>query len=306
MTNHIPVMLDETVKSLKIIKNGCYVDATFGSGGHSTEILNNLGPNGKLFSLDKDHDAITIDNPLKNDKRFTLKHGCFSNLSTLTKAWGIHGAVNGILFDLGVSSYHFDTADRGFSFSLDSKLDMRFDRNKGQSAFDWLRGASENELANVIWKYGEERYSRRIARAIVRARKSSTIKSTVMLSDIVNKSIPKKDPNKNNATRTFQAIRIFINQELDVLKKALESSYEILAPEGRLVLITYHSLEDKIIKDFLVHTSGNLSLPKKLPIKDEFLSKMFNLISKSIKPTANEIKTNRRSRSAKLSVLEKT
>ena len=306
MIKHEPVMLDESIDSLNIKKNGCYVDATFGSGGHSSEILKKIGENGLLFSLDKDHDVFkSIRTKLSTDKRFSLVHGCFSELEKHTKNWGVYGSVNGILFDLGVSSHHLDTAERGFSFKNNGRVDMRFDYNSGTSAHELINAAKEEELARIIWEYGEERYSRKIARNIVSARKSSPIDSTLQLAEIINRCLPKSDTKKNKATRTFQAIRIFVNKELDVLKKALNDSYHILAPSGRLVLITYHSLEDRVIKDFLIHTDKNLSTPKKLPIEGEFLSKMFKLIRKSVKPSIDEITKNRRSRSAKLSVLER-
>tara|TARA_B100000945_G_C20391785_1_gene602663 strand:+ start:599 stop:1525 length:927 start_codon:yes stop_codon:yes gene_type:complete len=306
MIKHTPVMLDQSIKCLDIQRDGCYIDATFGSGGHSLEILSKIGEKGLLFSLDKDHDVfVSLHKKFQSDKRFKLEHGCFSDLEKYTKNWGVYGSVNGILFDLGVSSHHLDTADRGFSFQNDGKVDMRFNYNSGISAHELINKADEEELANIIWKYGEERYSRKIAHGIVSARKVSSINSTSQLSNIVNKCIPKSDIKKNNATRTFQAIRIFVNKELDVLKKALDSSYDILAPSGRLVLITYHSLEDRVIKNFLIHTDKNLSTPKKLPVEGQFLSKMFKFINKSIKPSAHEIAANRRSRSAKLSVLER-
>lgn len=306
MTKHIPVLLEESVKALNIVNNGCYIDATFGSGGHSSSILSKLGDKGRLFSLDKDLDAINSSEARSlTDSRFAIEHGCFSNLEDFTHKWGVHGSVNGILFDLGVSSYHFDSAERGFSFDNDGDIDMRYDQSRGLNAYDWIRDTDEKELADVIWRYGDERYSRRIARAIVNARKLVDIRTTHQLADIINKSIPKTDHKKNNATRTFQAIRIFVNKELDVLKKALKDSYEILAPKGRLVLITYHSLEDRVIKDFLIHTDESKSLPKKMPVKNDFLMKMFNLISKSIKPTASEINSNKRARSAKLNILER-
>lgn len=309
MIKHLPVMINESIDSLNIKKSGCYIDATFGSGGHSSEILRNIGEDGLLFSLDKDHDVFkSLSEKLENDKRFRLDYGCFSQLEKYTKHWGVHGSVNGILFDLGVSSHHLDTAERGFSFKNDGRVDMRFDYSARISAHDLINNAKEEELADIIWKYGEERYSRKIARGIVSARKISIINTTTELAKIINKCMPKpkSDTKTNNATRTFQAIRIFINKELDVLRDALNSSYRILAPSGRLVLITYHSLEDRVIKDFLIHTDKNLSTPKKLPVEGEFLSKMFKLLKKSIKPSADEIAKNRRARSAKLSVLERT
>ncbi|MBH44458.1 MAG: 16S rRNA (cytosine(1402)-N(4))-methyltransferase [Gammaproteobacteria bacterium] len=306
MINHIPVMKEESIQALCVKKSGIYIDTTFGSGGHSQEILNYLNNDGKLYSIEKDFDAIK--NANKNtlsDKRFTLKHGCFSSLDVITKDWGIHGSVNGILFDLGVSSEHLDNPKRGFSFKNDGPLDMRFDQNSGSPAREWISEVSEEQLRNVIKKFGQERYANKIAKKIISFRKSNKIENTHDLVNIINQSVPKNDKNKHNATRTFQAIRIYINQELEVLKNALEKSYQVLAPKGRLVLITYHSLEDRVIKDFITYTDTNLSAPKDLPLDKSFLSKMFNIISKSIKPSNEEISANPRSRSAKLNILEK-
>ena len=165
---HIPVMKKESINGLNILPNGNYIDATFGFGGHSSEILSKLGDNGNLYALDKDIDAINdLDKSILEDRRFTLKHGCFSSIDNFSQEWGIYGSVNGILFDLGVSSYHFDYAERGFSFNGNAKIDMRFDQTRGQAASDWLNSASESDIADVIWKYGEEKYSRRIAKKIV-------------------------------------------------------------------------------------------------------------------------------------------
>jgi len=307
MNNHTPVMLNQAIKGLNVVKNGNYIDATFGFGGHSKKILESLDSNGKLFGIDKDLDAVqSIESSILDDKRFTLKHGCFSSLEKFTKEWGIYGSVNGILFDLGVSSYHLDNPDRGFSFKNKGLIDMRFDQSCGKSAREWITNVDEKTLSNIIWKYGDERYSKRIAKEIIFERKKEQISSTDQLAKIINKAIPKNEKNKNNATRTFQAIRIFINNELEVLKDALHNSYNILAPKGRLVLITYHSLEDRVIKDFLKHTDKNLSTPRNLPIKSEFLTKMYELVSKSIKPEEGEIAANPRARSAKLNILEKS
>jgi 16S rRNA (cytosine1402-N4)-methyltransferase len=240
-----------------------------------------------------------------NDKRFTLKHGCFSELENFSREWGIHGSINGILFDLGVSSHHLDEANRGFSFNKNGPIDMRFDRSSGISACEWLETVDEQTLSYVIWKYGDERYSRRIARAIVYQRDKEKILDTDHLAKIVDRAMPRNEKHKHNATRTFQAIRIFINKELEVLKDVLSNSYNILAPKGRLVLLTYHSLEDRVIKDFLAVTDENISTPRNLPIKNEFLKKMFNIVAKSIKPGKDEVDFNPRSRSAKLNILEK-
>lgn len=303
---HIPVMTKESIDGLNIMPSGKYIDATFGFGGHSNKILSSLNEDGKLYALDKDLDAINDANTkLLNDRRFTLKHGCFSSIENHSQEWGIHGSVNGILFDLGVSSYHFDNAERGFSFNGDGIIDMRFDQSQGDAAHHWINNVNESTLANIIWKYGEERYSRKIAREIIKERSNNPIISTIQLANIVEKTLPKTNSKKHKATKTFQAIRIFINRELDVLKEALFNSYHILAPHGRLVLITYHSLEDKIIKDFIKHTDKKYTTPKNLPIREEFLTKMFKVVEKFIKPSRSEVDKNIRSRSAKLSILER-
>ncbi len=303
---HIPVMLNQSINAMKIVPNGTYVDATFGFGGHSRKILDALDSDGRLYAIDKDTYAINmIREDIISDKRFTLKHGCFSELENFSKEWGIHGSINGILFDLGVSSHHLDEAGRGFSFNKNGPIDMRFDQSSGISACEWLETVDEQTLSHVIWKYGDERYSRRIARAIVYQREQEKISDTGQLAKIIDKAMPRNEKHKHNATRTFQAIRIFMNKELEVLKDVLSNSYNILAPKGRLVLLTYHSLEDRVIKNFLAVTDENISTPRNLPIKNEFLKKMFNIIAKSIKPDKDEIDLNPRSRSAKLNILEK-
>ena len=299
-------MLNQCIDSLGISPSGTYVDATFGFGGHSKKILDCLDSEGQLYAVDKDTYAVSmVREDIASDKRWTLKHGCFSDLENYSKEWGIHGSINGILFDLGVSSHHLDEASRGFSFNKNGPIDMRFDQSCGISACEWLETVDEQTLSYVIWKYGDERYSRRIARAIVYQRGKERIADTDHLAKIIDRAMPRNEKNKHNATRTFQAIRIFINKELEVLKDVLSNSYNILAPKGRLVLLTYHSLEDRVIKDFLAVTDENISTPRNLPIKSEFLKKMFNIVSKSIKPSKDEINLNPRSRSAKLNILEK-
>ena len=303
---HIPVMLNQSINAMKIVPNGTYVDATFGFGGHSRKILDALDSDGRLYAIDKDTYAINmIREDIISDKRFTLKHGCFSELENFSREWGIYGSINGILFDLGVSSHHLDEADRGFSFNKNGPIDMRFDQSSGISACEWLETVDEQTLSHIIWKYGDERYSRRIARAIVYQRDQEKISDTGQLAKIIDKAMPRNEKHKHNATRTFQAIRIFMNKELEVLKDVLSNSYNILAPKGRLVLLTYHSLEDRVIKNFLAVTDENISTPRNLPIKSEFLKKMFNIVAKSIKPSKDEIDLNPRSRSAKLNILEK-
>ena len=302
---HIPVLKSDSIQQLITDENGIYIDATLGYGGHTREIFDNTSKNARIYGIDKDIDAIEFNqNELTNEKRFTLKHGCFSSLDEYAKSWNIFGSVNGILFDLGVSSVHLDDAERGFSFNKDAPLDMRFNRTEGKTVSDYLNKLPEKEIDRILRVYGQEKFSKRIARNIIKYREKNRITNTLELVDIINKSVLVNDKHKHNATRSFQALRIFINNELDVLKNVLEKSFDILAPKGRLVLITYHSLEERVIKDFLIYTDHYLSAPRKMPIKHDFMNKMFNLIKK-IKPSDEEIKINPRSRSAKINVLEK-
>ena len=302
---HIPVLKSDSIQQLITDENGIYIDATLGYGGHTREILDTTTKNAKIYGIDKDIDAIEFNqNELTNEKRFTLKHGCFSSLDEYAKSWNIFGSVNGILFDLGVSSVHLDDAERGFSFNKDAPLDMRFNRTEGKTVSDYLNKLPEKEIERILRVYGQEKFSKRIARNIIKYREKNRITNTLELVDIINKSVLVNDKHKHNATRSFQALRIFINNELDVLRDVLEKSFDILAPKGRLVLITYHSLEERVIKDFLIYTDHYLSAPRKMPIKHDFMDKMFNLIKK-IKPSDEEININPRSRSAKINVLEK-
>jgi len=303
--SHIPVLKKESIQQLITNIDGVYIDATLGYGGHTRSILDITSKKSKIFGIDKDMDAIEFNsNELCREKRFTLKHGCFSSLDEYAKTWNIYGSVNGILFDLGVSSVHLDEAERGFSFNKDAPLDMRFNQLKGKKVSEYLNKLPEKEIERILRVYGQEKFSKRIAKNIIKYRQDHQIKNTLELVNIINKSVLVNDKHKHNATRSFQALRIFVNQELDVLREVLEKSYDVLAPNGRLVLITYHSLEDKVIKDFLIYNDQYLSAPRKMPIKPEFMNKMFNLIKK-IKPSEDEITKNPRSRSAKLNVLEK-
>ena len=303
---HIPVMKNEAIKHLITDKSGVYIDATLGYGGHSISILENTNQDAKIYAVDKDKDAIDYNKKqFAQENRFTLRHGCFSSLDEYARTWNIHGSVNGILFDLGVSSVHLDDADRGFRFNKDAPLDMRFNQEYGKKASEYLNELPEKDIERILRVYGQEKFSKRIAKNIIKHRTLSPINSTLELVNIINKSVLVNDKNKHNATRSFQALRIFVNKELDVLKSILEKSYSILAPKGRLVLITYHSLEERVIKDFMILTDHNLSTPRKIPIKNEFLKKLFNLIKK-IKPSQSEVIENTRSRSAKINVLEKS
>lgn len=302
---HVPVLKSDSIQQLITDESGIYIDATLGYGGHTREILDVTTEKARLYGIDKDLDAIDFNRKeLANEERFTLKHGCFSSLHEYAKTWNIFGSVNGILFDLGVSSVHLDDADRGFSFNKDAPLDMRFNRSEGKTVSDYLNKLPEKEIERILRVYGQEKFSKRIARNIIKYREKKRIVNTFELVDIINKSVLVNDKHKHNATRSFQALRIFINKELDLLREVLEKSFDILAPKGRLVLITYHSLEERVIKDFLIYTDHYLSAPRKMPIKHDFMDKMFSLIKK-IKPTDNEIEINPRSRSAKINVLEK-
>ncbi|QCI19795.1 MAG: 16S rRNA (cytosine(1402)-N(4))-methyltransferase RsmH [Buchnera aphidicola (Brevicoryne brassicae)] len=304
---HIPVMKKELIQSLKIHKNGIYIDSTFGAGGHSNEILKNLGKNGKLYSLDRDPISISIGKNIK-DSRFHIIHERFSNLLNYAKNEKIIGKVNGIIFDLGVSSIQIDDHKRGFSFKKNGPLDMRMNPNHGISASDWLFKSDIKTIALVLKNFGEEFFSKKIAFAIKNRNKIQKITSTKELSDIIKKSIPMKNKFKHPAKRTFQAIRIYINKELEEIKKALDSTLEILKPGGRISVISFHSLEDRIVKQFMIKNSRRAIVPYGMPITEEKLNKLneskLKIISR-ILPTKNEIKNNPRARSSILRTAEK-
>lgn len=305
---HLPVLFVEALQKLAIKKDGVYVDCTFGRGGHSQGVLAQLGAQGQLLALDQDAEAIKSDNAriLLQDKRFSLKQSRFSGLESIVIDAGLAGNVDGILLDLGVSSPQFDNPERGFSFLRDGPLDMRMDVNKGISAAQWLAGVDEKELIRVLFDYGEERFARRIARAIVETRAKFPITSTKQLADLIENTVPVKDRHKHAATRTFQAIRIEINKELDELKAVLQQSLRLLKTQGRLVVISFHSLEDRIVKRFIRDEAGAKYNPGKLPIKEMDIKKgVLKKIDKAIRPDAQEIALNPRARSAVMRVAEK-
>ena len=249
---HKPVLLEETLTALNIKPDGCYVDGTFGRGGHSQEIIKQLGENGKLLAFDKDPQAITTANAIAaNDDRLHVKQGSFTQLEQTINELGWKGKVDGIFLDLGVSSPQLDDAERGFSFRFDGPLDMRMDPDHGMSASQWLASAEERDIMMVLFDYGEEKFARRIAKAIVEAREEQPINTTKRLASIVAAANPSRERNKDPSPRTFQAIRILINQELEDLKTCLSQAVDILAPGGRLVVISFHSLEDRIVKRFI-------------------------------------------------------
>lgn len=294
------------MQALNIQPDGCYIDATFGRGGHSAAIRQQLTGNGQLYALDQDADAIAAaeDNPIF-DSRFTLERDNFGNLAAFAERNGILGKVNGLLLDLGVSSPQLDDSERGFSFMHDGPLDMRMSQDASQDATQWLAQASEKDIAQVLWQYGEERHSRRIARAIVEKRNEAVIDTTFKLVDVIKEASPFVDRHKHPATRSFQAIRIFINRELDVLKDCLEQSLDVLAVGGRLVVISFHSLEDRMVKRFMRDAAKRDDLPKGLPVMDsERGLARVQLIGKPVKPGNTELKQNPRARSSVLRVAE--
>jgi len=308
---HKPVLCDEVIEALNIKPNGCYIDATFGRGGHSRAILAKLSANGHLWVIDQDPSAIEVANSLAaQDKRLTVCHARFDVLQAYCVEQGISGKVDGILLDLGVSSPQLDDPSRGFSFMQAGPLDMRMDTSQGQSAGEWLAAAPEGEIADVLYTYGEERFSRRIAKAIVTARAEAPIETTDRLAEIIKKANPAWEKHKHPATRSFQAIRIYINQELTTLEDTLRQTLAVLAPGGRLAVISFHSLEDRIVKQFIQHHAKPAPLPRvlrHLPIMEDqpaFIPDL-KMIGRKLRPSDAEIDTNPRARSALLRVAEK-
>ena len=303
---HKPVLLEETLTALNIKPDGCYVDGTFGRGGHSQEIIKQLGENGKLLAFDKDPQAIATANTIAaNDDRLHVKQGSFTQLKQTVEELGWQGKVDGIFLDLGVSSPQLDDAERGFSFRFDGPLDMRMDPDHGMSASQWLASAEERDIMMVLFDYGEEKFARRIAKAIVEAREEQPINTTKRLASIVAAANPSRERNKDPSTRTFQAIRIFINQELEDLKTCLSQAVDILAPGGRLVVISFHSLEDRIVKRFIREQCKGDDYPLDLPVMHAQLNQNMKMIGKAIKAGRNELDENPRARSAVMRIAEK-
>ena len=304
---HTPVLLDEVLRGLNIRPDGCYVDCTFGRGGHSKAILQCLNEQGRLFAIDKDPEAIYgVDKELSTDKRFSLLHGSFTMLEEVVEKNIMMRHVDGILFDLGVSSPQLDDAVRGFSFMNDGLLDMRMDNSTGITAAEWLMNANEAEIINVLQDFGEERFARRIAKAIVNYRVENDIQRTHQLADLITAAVPVRERDKHPATRTFQAIRIYINRELDEIRNALEQTVKVLANKGRLVVISFHSLEDRIVKRFMRKKARGDDYPQDLPVLHTLLKPELKIIGKAIYPGDAEIKRNPRSRSAVLRIAERS
>lgn len=301
---HEPVLLQEAIDHLAIVPDGIYVDCTFGRGGHSRAILSRLGASGRLFALDRDPAAIAHARTV-GDPRMTIVHAPFSEMRARLDEAGID-TVHGALFDLGVSSPQLGEASRGLSFRLNGPLDMRMDPTRGMPLSQWLSDVSESKLQEVIKNYGEERFARQIARAIVAARSSSPIATTRQLAQIVAAAVSTREPGQDPATRTFQALRIFINQELEELEQGLTQALSKLRPGARLVVISFHSLEDRIVKNFMRRHSTVQDIPARLPLRaDQLPVPPLRLVSKAVRPSADETRRNPRARSATLRAAER-
>ena len=298
---HVSVLLAESVSALSVRADGSYLDGTFGRGGHSREILSLLSPSGRLMAVDKDPAAEASAKALADDSRFRFVAGSFADISSFVG----DESLDGILLDLGVSSPQLDDATRGFGFAGDGPLDMRMDTRSGMTAAEWIASAPEQEIADVIKTYGEERFAKRMAAAIVKVRIDTPITGTRQLASIIAEANPKWEPNKHPATRAFQAIRIFINRELEDLEIALSSMVEKLVIGGRLVVISFHSLEDRIVKRFMRDQARGVQLPRHVPVLDSDVGKTLNLIGKAVKPSDEEVARNPRSRSAVMRVAER-
>jgi len=304
---HVPVLLEETLQALAIKEDGIYVDATYGRGGHAQGILERLGAHGKLLALDRDPQACEAARKrFKNEARIQITKGPFSMLGQIIDSQGLTGKVNGILFDLGVSSPQLDEAQRGFSFRQEGPLDMRMDPQTGESAAQWLSHADEDEITHVIREYGEERFAKRIARVIVRERATNPIITTRRLAEIVASAVPTRERGKDPATRTFQAIRIHINRELEELKSALPQAVRVLAPGGRLAVISFHSLEDRIVKRFVRTEEKGQELPPDFPVRHDEIRARLKGVGKALRASDAEAGRNPRARSAVLRVAERS
>jgi 16S rRNA (cytosine1402-N4)-methyltransferase len=300
---HQPVLLAEAIEALRIRPDGLYVDVTFGRGGHSVAILARLSAQGRLIALDRDPEAVAAAQSIR-DVRFAIRHARFSQLAEVLRESGL-GAVDGVLFDLGVSAPQLETAARGFSFRADAPLDMRMDPTRGETAAEWLARATEVELRGVIRKYGEERFAGPIAKAITGARARGGIRTTGELAGVVAAAVRTRERGQDPATRTFQALRIHLNQELEELSLALPQARDALAAGGRLVLISFHSLEDRIVKHFL-RDEAHPQLPERLPVKaTEMPQPRLRLVGRPVRPAAAEVDANPRARSAVMRVAEK-
>lgn len=304
---HTTVLLDEAVNGLNIRGNGIYIDGTFGRGGHSRLILSQLGPEGRLLAIDRDPQAVAVANAI-DDARFSIIHGPFSSLADYARERGLSGKIDGILLDLGVSSPQLDDPERGFSFMRDGPLDMRMDPTRGQSAAEWLLKAEAEDIAWVLKTFGEERFAKRIARAIVERNRTEPLTRTKELADLIAAASPVREKHKHPATRSFQAIRIYINSELEEIERALTGALDALAPHGRLSVISFHSLEDRIVKRFIRQHSRGPQLPSGMPLTEEQLRSLGGQTLKAVgkmMPSEEEVAENPRARSSVLRFAER-
>jgi 16S rRNA (cytosine1402-N4)-methyltransferase len=305
--DHQPVLLQEALEALAIREDGQYLDGTFGRGGHARAILDRLGDEGRLLAIDRDPDAVAAARTqLGADPRVRIEQGNFAEMAAISARAGFKRGFDGILLDLGVSSPQLDRAERGFSFLSDGPLDMRMDPTRGPSAAEWINAASERDLCAVIRRFGEERFARRIAGALIRAREERPITSTARLADVVAAAVRTREPGKHPATRTFQAIRIHINDELGALRGGLDAVLDNLSPGGRLAVISFHSLEDRMVKRFIRRHSLVDEVWRGLPDIPGHARPKLAPVGRAVRPSEDEIRTNPRSRSAVLRVAERT
>lgn len=308
---HLPVLLNEAVDALVIKSDGVYVDGTFGGGGHSHLILSRLGKKGRLIAFDKDLAAVAVAAQI-DDERFNIRHSSYVRIREELQALKVD-RVDGVLLDLGVSSFQLDEEARGFSFRVEGPLDMRMDTSRGETAAEWLNSVTESQLEEVIRSYGEERYAKQVARAIIMARARQPISTTIQLAEIVaaivRTSGHQRGGKQHPATRTFQAIRVYLNQELEELSLTLPQCVDLLNPGGRLVVISFHSLEDRIVKRFMRAEASADRLPHKLPLRDKEVKALshqrLRIIGKALRPDEREIAVNPRARSAVMRVAER-
>jgi 16S rRNA (cytosine1402-N4)-methyltransferase len=302
LAGHLPVMVAQVLDGLRVVGDGTYLDGTFGRGGHARRVLEQLGPEGRLLVMDKDPEAIAVaERELGGDPRVSIFRGSFAQLAQ----WDATAAgLDGVLFDLGVSSPQLDVAERGFSFGRDGPLDMRMDPDAGVSAAEWLATASEREIADVLWTFGEERQSRRIARAIVARRDAQPLLRTAQLAELIASVVPRGDSKIHPATRSFQAIRIHINRELGDLQDGLHAAVERLRPGGRLAVISFHSLEDRIVKQFIQRLAKAPAGNRRMPVEADFVPTLDD-VSGALKADDAELAANPRARSAVLRVARK-
>lgn len=300
------MLLEEALEALAVSGSGIYIDGTFGRGGHAKAILQALGQEGRVLAIDKDAEAVAFGRELfAGEGRFAIERGSFSMMEKLVTQRGWRKRVSGILLDLGVSSPQLDTPGRGFSFLNDGPLDMRMDNSGGMSAADWLGQAKAEEIADILFRYGDERFSRRIARDIVEARQQAPILTTGQLAAIITAAVPFREKGKHPATRSFQAIRIHINRELQELESCLAQSIGILAPGGRLAVISFHSLEDRIVKRFIRNQARGDHFPRGVPVSQSQIHPNMRPVGKAVRPSKSETDINPRARSAVLRVAER-